>query len=73
MISYKTETRAANENDVMHLSLSFNLPDALSPQTLQAAKVFVLVDELDEFESAVDDVAVVFEDDVGENGGLSKN
>lgn len=47
-----------------------HLPDALSPQTLQATKVFVPVDELDEFESAAEDVVVVF-DDVGENGWLS--
>lgn len=46
--------------------MSIDLPDALSPQTLQATKVFV--DELDEFESAADDVAVVFVDDAGENG-----
>ena len=45
-----------------------HLPDALSPQTLQATKVFVPVDELDEFESAAEDVVVVFDDDVGENG-----
>lgn len=46
-----------------------HLPDALSPHTLHATKVFVPVDELDELESAADDVVVVvFEDDVGENG-----
>jgi hypothetical protein len=43
-------------------------PDALSPQTLHATKLFVPDDEL-EFESAADVVmAVVFDDDVGENG-----
>lgn len=48
-----------------------HLPDALSPQTLHATKVFVPVDELDELESAADDVVVVLDDDVGENGWLS--
>lgn len=49
-----------------------HLPEALSPQTLQATNVFVPVDELDEFESAADDdVVVAFDDDVGENGWLS--
>jgi hypothetical protein len=38
---------------------------------LHATKVFVPVDELDELESAADDVAVVFDDEVGENGWLS--
>lgn len=52
-------------------NVSIFLPDALSPQTLQATNVFVPVDELDEFESAADEVAVVFDDDVGENGWLS--
>jgi len=42
------------------------LPDALSPQTLQATKLFVLDDEL-EFESAAD-VVVPVAVDVGENG-----
>lgn len=49
--------------------MSIDLPDALSPQTLQATKVFV--DELDELESAADDVVVVFDDDAGENGWAS--
>lgn len=48
------------------------LPEALSPQTLQATKVFVLEDEFDELESATDDVAaLLFDDDVGENGWTS--
>jgi hypothetical protein len=47
-----------------------HLPDALSPQTLHATKVFVPVEELDELESAADDVAVTL-DEVGENGWLS--
>lgn len=47
---------------------SAHLPDALSPHTLHATKVFVPVDELDELESAADDVAAAFEDEVGENG-----
>ena len=46
--------------------MSIYLPDALSPQTLQATNVFV--DELDELESAADDVVVVLDDDAGENG-----
>jgi hypothetical protein len=51
--------------------MSIDSPDALSPQTLQATKVFVLVDdELDELESAADDVVGV--DDVGENGWTSE-
>ena len=45
------------------------LPDALSPQTLQATKLFVLDDEL-EFESAAD-VIVPVAVDVGENGWFS--
>lgn len=53
------------------MSICSSSPDALSPQTLHATKVFVLVDELDELESAADEVVVVFEDDVGENGWAS--
>lgn len=51
----------------------WKLPDALSPQTLHATKLFVPEDEL-EFESAADDVVVAtvaLDDDVGENGWLS--
>lgn len=48
------------------------LPEALSPHTLQATKVFTHDDEFDEFESATDDVAALallaVDDDVGENG-----
>lgn len=50
--------------------MSIYLPDALSPQTLQATNVFV--DELDELESAADDVVVVLDDDAGENGWASE-
>jgi hypothetical protein len=45
-----------------------NSPEALSPQTLQATNVFVLDEEFDEFESAVEDVAAFVVDEVGENG-----
>lgn len=51
-----------------HFDISTNSPDALSPQTLQATKDFVPVDELDELESAADEVVVVLADDDGENG-----
>ncbi|CRL02951.1 CLUMA_CG015974, isoform A [Clunio marinus] len=44
--------------------MSFILPDALSPQTLQATNVFGPVEELDEFESAADDAVLAFVDDV---------
>lgn len=44
------------------------LPEALSPQTLQATNDFALDDEFDELESATDDVAALFDDDVGEKG-----
>lgn len=54
-----------------HFDISTNSPDALSPQTLQATKDFVPVDELDELESAADEVVVVLADDDGENGWLS--
>lgn len=58
---------------------SKSLPEALSPHTLQATKVFAHDDEFDEFESATDDVAALallllllaVDDDVGENGWIS--
>lgn len=50
------------------MTMSIDLPDALSPQTRHTAEVFV--DELDEFESAADDVVVVF-DEAGEKGWAS--
>lgn len=43
----------------------YDLPDALSPHTRQTADVFV--EEVDELESAADDVVVVF-DEAGEKG-----
>lgn len=61
------------DHDIRWCYSDSHLPEALSPQTLQATNVFVPVDELDEFESAADeDVVVVFDDDVGENGWLSE-
>jgi hypothetical protein len=59
MISIKTFT-------FTYIECASTLPDALSPQTLQATKLFVLDDEL-EFESAAD-VVVPVAVDVGENG-----
>jgi hypothetical protein len=50
----------------MMTAIDLLLPDALSPQTLQATKLFV--EELDELESAAEDVVVVFVDDAGEKG-----
>lgn len=63
--------RREQEDEATSDDVAVHLPDALSPQTLHATKVFVPVEELDELESAADDVAVAFDDEVGEKGWLS--
>jgi hypothetical protein len=72
MVSYEEIKKRVRHGEGEEKVSVVHLPDALSPQTLHATKVFVPVDELDELESAADDVAVVtLDDEVGENGWLS--
>jgi hypothetical protein len=62
--SLKREEKLLDHQKMMMMSI--DLPDALSPHTRHTAELFV--DELDEFESAADDVVVVLDDEAGEKG-----